>query len=79
MAAKNKEIRERFISKIRPFKRVEPVPRMSSVYTTFNEVLLDVRYSGLMTKDYYWFFIDTHRLNQWRGRQRFVAAPSPSI
>jgi hypothetical protein len=72
MAAKNREIRDRFIAKIRPFKRVEAVPRMSSVYTTFNEVLLDVRYSSLMDKDYYWFFIDTHRLNQWRGRQRFV-------
>lgn len=72
MAAKNRDIRERFVAKIRPFKRVEPVPRMSSVYTTFNEVLLDVRYSGLMGKDYYWFFMDTHRLNQWRGRQRFV-------
>ncbi len=45
---------------------------MSSVYTTFNEVLLDVRYSSLMDKDYYWFFMDTHRLNQWRNRQRFV-------
>lgn len=72
MAAKNKDIRDRFIAKIRPFKRVEPVPRMSSVYTTFNEVLLDVRYSALMAKDYYWFFIDTHRLNNWCGRQRFV-------
>jgi hypothetical protein len=72
MAAKNREIRERFIAKIRPFKRVEPMPRMSSVYTTFNEVLLDVRYSGLMDQDYYWFFMDTHRLNQWRGKQRFV-------
>jgi len=72
MATRNKEIRERFIAKIRPFKRVEPVPKMSSVYTTFNEVLLDVRYSGLMDKGYYWFFMDTHRLNQWRGRERFI-------
>jgi hypothetical protein len=72
MAAKNRDIRERFIAKIRPYKRVEPVTRMSSVYTTFNEVLLDVRYSALMTNNYFWFFIDTHRLNQWRGKQRFV-------
>ena len=72
MAKKNEDVRERFIAKIRPFKRIEPVPRMSSVYTTFNEVLLDVRYSGLMAKGNYWFFIDTHRLNQWRDRQRFV-------
>jgi len=72
MAPKNKEIRERFIAKIRPFKRVQPVPRMSSVYTTFNEVLLDVRYSGPMETGRFWFFIDTHRLNQWRGKQRFI-------
>jgi hypothetical protein len=72
MAAKNKEIRDRFIAKIRPFKRIEPVPRLSSVYTTFNEVLLDVRYSGFLDNERYWFFIDTHRLDQWRGKQRFV-------
>lgn len=72
MAAKNKEIRERFIAKIRPFKRVEPVRGMSSVYTTFNEVLLDVRYSALLDSGSYWFFIDTHRLNAWRDRQRFL-------
>jgi len=72
MASKKSDIRERFIAKIRPFKRVEPVPRLSSVYTTFNEVLLDLRYSGLMGKNYYWFFMDTHRLKQWRGKQRFV-------
>jgi hypothetical protein len=44
---------------------------MSSVYTTFNEVLLDVRYSGQVDKGY-WFYIDTHRLNQWRNTQRFI-------
>ncbi|MGH9670753.1 MAG: hypothetical protein ACRD3A_11665 [Terriglobales bacterium] len=72
MAPKNKDIRERFIAKIRPFKRVEPIPRMSSVYTIFNEVLLDLRFSGLTDKNYYWFFIDTHRLEKWRGKQRFI-------
>jgi hypothetical protein len=72
MATKNKDIRERFIAKIKPFKRVEPVARMSSVYTTFNEVLLDVRYSAFLANSYYLFFIDTHRLNLWRGKQRFV-------
>src|SRR6266446_3094620 len=72
MATKNKDIRERFIAKIKPFKRVEPVPRMSSVYTTFNEVLLDVRYSAFLANSYYLFFIDTHRLKLWRGKQRFV-------
>jgi len=72
MATKNKDIRDRFISKIKPFKRVEPVPKMSSVYTTFNEVLLDVRYSAFLAGSYYLFFIDTHRVNLWRGKQRFV-------
>ncbi|MGQ0603618.1 MAG: hypothetical protein ACT4QE_18210 [Anaerolineales bacterium] len=72
MAATNKLVRERFIAKIKPFKRVEPVPRMASVYTTFNEVLIDVRYSGLMEKGHYWFFLDTHRLSQWRNKQRFI-------
>lgn len=72
MASKKKDIRERFIAKIRPFKRVEPVPKLSSVYTTFNEIFLDLRYSGLMEKNDYWFFVDTQRLNEWRGKQRFV-------
>jgi len=72
MAAINKEIRDRLIAKIRPFKRIEPVPRMSSVYTIFNEVLLDVRYSGQLKKSHYWFFFDTYRMNKWKGRQRFV-------
>jgi hypothetical protein len=72
MGNKNKDIRDRFVAKIKPFKRVEPVPKMSSVYTTFNEVLLDVRYSAFLANSYYLFFIDTHRLNLWRGKQRFV-------
>ncbi len=33
---------------------------------------MDLRYSGLMEKNYYWFFMDTHRINEWRGKQRFV-------
>jgi hypothetical protein len=72
MAAKNKEVRDRFVAKIMPYKRVEPVRGLSSVYTTFNEVLLDVRYSALLESGNYWFFIDTHRLNAWRGKQRFL-------
>src|SRR5207253_11084746 len=72
MALKNADVRERFIEKIRPFKKVENVPGMSSVYTTFNEVLLDVRFSGLLEAGHYWFFLDTPRLNKWRGRQRFL-------
>lgn len=72
MATKNTEIRERFVAKIRPFKRIEAVRGMSSVYTTFNEVLLDLRFSGYTGKSYYWFFIDTHRLGKWRGKQRFI-------
>jgi len=72
MAAINKEVRDRLIAKIRPFKRIEPVPRMSSVYTVFNEVLLDVRYSGQLKEGHYWFFFDTYRINDWKGRQRFL-------
>ena len=72
MASKNQAVRELFIAKIKPFKRVEPVKGMSSVYTTFNEVLLDVRFSALLKSNYFWFFFDTHRLNKWRDKQRFV-------
>lgn len=33
---------------------------------------MDVRYATLTDKNYYWFYVDTYRLNQWRGKQRFV-------
>jgi len=65
-------VRERFIAKIRPFKQIEPVPKLSSVYTIFNEIWLDVRYSGITKGGYYWFFIDTYRINEWRGQRRFI-------
>ena len=65
-------VRERFVAKIRAFKQIEPVPKVSSVYTTFNEVWLDVRYSGMTKGGYYWFFIDTYRVNEWKGQRRFI-------
>src|SRR3972149_2462221 len=65
-------VRERFIDKIRPYKPIEPVPKLASVYTTFNEVWLDVRYSGLTKGGYYWFYIDTYRVNDWRGKRRWM-------
>jgi hypothetical protein len=65
-------VRERFIDKIRAYKAVEPVAKLASVYTTFNEVWLDVRYSGLTKGNYYWFFIDTYRVNEWREKRRWV-------
>ncbi len=72
MAKKNKDVRELFVGKIKAFKKIDPVPRMSSVYTTYNEVLLEVRYSAMLDKGYYWFFIDTHRIKKWKDKQRFV-------
>ena len=65
-------VRERFIDKIRPYKPIEPVPKLASVYTTFNEVWLDVRYSGLTKGGYFWFFIDTYRVNEWVGKRRWI-------
>lgn len=66
-------VRDRFIAKIRPFKQIEPVPKLSNVYTTFNEIWLDVRYSGITKGGYYWFYIDTYRVNEWKGQRRFLA------
>lgn len=65
-------VRERFIDKIRPYKPIERVPKLASVYTTFNEVWLDVRYSGLTKGGYYWFYIDTYRVNEWKGKRRWL-------
>ena len=65
-------VRERFIGKIRQFKEIEAVPKLSSVYTTFNEMWLDVRYSGMTKGGYYWFYVDTYRVNEWKGQRRFI-------
>jgi hypothetical protein len=65
-------VRERFIDKIRPYKPIEPVPKLASVYTTFNEVWLYVRYSSLGQKGRYWFDVDTYKINEWKDSRRFV-------
>ncbi len=65
-------VRERFVDKIRPYKPIEPVPKLASVYTTFNEIWLDVRYSGLTKGGYYWFYIDTYRVREWQGKRRWL-------
>src|SRR3972149_3066081 len=65
-------VRERFIDKIRPYKQIEPVPKLASVYTTFNEVWLYVRYSSLSANRRYWFDIDTYKIRDWKDVRRFV-------
>lgn len=65
-------VRQRFIEKIRPYKQVEPVPKLASVYTTFNEVWLYVRYSSLGQNKRYWFDVDTYKINDWKDTRRFV-------
>src|SRR3990170_1551084 len=65
-------VRERFIDKIRPYKPIEPVPKLASVYTTFNEVWLYVRYSSLNQNHRYWFDVDTYKVREWKDTRRFV-------
>lgn len=66
-------VRQRFIDKIRPHKPIEPVPKLASVYTTFNEVWLYVRYSSLNPKTRrYWFDVDTYKIREWKDARRFV-------
>lgn len=65
-------VRQRFIDKIRPHKPIEPVPKLASVYTTFNEVWLYVRYSSLNKNRRYWFDVDTYKIEEWKNARRFV-------
>jgi len=65
-------VRQRFIEKIRPYKPIEPVPKLASVYTTFNEVWLYVRYSSLNQNHRYWFDVDTYKVREWKDTRRFV-------
>lgn len=65
-------VRERFIEKIKPYKPIEPVPKLASVYTTFNEVWLYVRYSSLGQNGRYWFDVDTYKIQEWKDTRRFV-------
>lgn len=65
-------VRERFIEKIRAVKTIQPVPKLSSVFTTFNEVWIYVRYSTLTKRGSYWFDVDTYKTNEWRDRKKFI-------
>ncbi|MEX0786203.1 MAG: hypothetical protein WD939_06160, partial [Dehalococcoidia bacterium] len=65
-------IRSKFIDKFRPYKQIEPVPKLASVYTTFNEVWLYVRFSSLGKNGRYWFDVDTYKVNEWKDTRRFV-------
>ncbi|MFQ5791813.1 MAG: hypothetical protein ACE5JI_15175 [Acidobacteriota bacterium] len=65
-------VRERFIQKIATLKKVERVPGVASVYTTFNEVWLYVRYASLNKLRRYWFDIDTYKIREWQKKRRFI-------
>lgn len=65
-------VRERFIQKIATLKKVERVSGVASVYTTFNEVWLYVRYSGLNKLRRYWFDVDTYKIREWQNKRRFI-------
>lgn len=65
-------VRERFIERIASLKKVERVPGVASVYTTFNEVWLYVRYAGLNKLGRYWFDVDTYKVREWQGKRRFI-------
>lgn len=64
--------REGFLERVRTFKPVTPVPKLSSVYTTYNELWLYVLYSGLTKAGNYWFGIDTYKIREWQDKQRFL-------
>jgi hypothetical protein len=64
---------ERFIAKLRAFKKVDRVRGIrATVYTTYNEVWLCVLYSGGTRQDKYWFGIDTRNVEDWRKQNRVV-------
>src|SRR3990172_3629382 len=65
-------VRERFVQKVATLKRVERVPGLASVYTTFNEIWLYIRYSSLNKLRRYWFDVDTYKVLDWQGKRRFV-------
>lgn len=65
-------VRERFIQKVGTLKKVERVPGIASVYTTFNEVWLYLRYSSLNQGKKYWFDVDTYKIREWQSQKRFI-------
>lgn len=65
-------VRQRFIEKIRTFQKIEHVPKVASVYSTFNEIWLYVLYSSLTKGGYYWFGVDTYKTEEWKDKRRFI-------
>lgn len=66
-------IAERFIAKIRGYKKVDRVRGIrAAVYTTYNEVWIYVLYSGGTKQGKYWFGIDTRNVEDWRQQKSVV-------
>ena len=66
-------VAERFISKIRNYKKVDRVRGIrASVYTTYNEVWIYVLYSGGTKQGKYWFGIDTRNVEDWRQQKSVI-------
>lgn len=64
--------KDRFIDRIRGFKPIEPVRGVASVYSTFNEFWLYVRFSNLVKSGRFWFDVDTYKVLEWRDKRRFI-------
>jgi hypothetical protein len=66
-------VAERFIAKIRGYKKVDRVRGIrAAVYTTYNEVWIYVLYSGGTKQGKYWFGIDTRNVEDWRQQKSVV-------
>jgi hypothetical protein len=66
-------VAERFIAKIRGYKKVDRVRGIrASVYTTYNEVWIYVLYSGGTKQGKYWFGIDTRNVDEWRQQKSVI-------
>jgi hypothetical protein len=65
-------VKDKFIDRIRAFKPVEPVRGIASVYSTFNEFWLYVRFSNLVKTGRFWFDVDTYKVLEWRDTKRFI-------
>jgi len=64
--------KDAFIDRIRALKPVEPVRGTASVYSTFNEFWLYVRFSNLVKTGRFWFDVDTYKVLEWRDAKRFI-------
>ena len=65
-------VKDAFIDRIRALKPVEPVRGVASVYSTFNEFWLYVRFSNLVKTGRFWFDVDTYKVLEWRNNRRFI-------